>query len=93
MMIAPKKRLVSAAKLRHRRAAKLTAPDHERLVEQPAAAEIAHQRSDGLVHLAALPGELVEEVVARVRAVAVPAPVVELHEAHAALDEAPREQA
>ena len=58
-----------------------------------AAAEISYERSHRLVHLAALPGELVEEVVARAGAVAVPAPVVELHEAHAALDEAPREQA
>jgi hypothetical protein len=47
----------------------------------------------GSVHLLALGGEVGDEVVAGPGAVDVPSPVEDLHEAHAALDEAAREEA
>ena len=92
MMIAAQKRLVSIAILGHRRAAKLAAPNHERLIEQAATTQIADERGNRTIHFAAFFRQLREEIVGRIGAMAVPAPVVELHKAHAALDQAPRKQ-
>ena len=80
--------VVAAVALRHRRAAELAAPDDERLVEQAALLQVQDQCRRRLVHLARLHGD-----VALDPAVVVPVAVVELHETHAALDEAPRQQA
>ena len=82
------------AGLGDRQAAELAAPDHQRLVEQPALVEVGQQAGDRLVGLAgellvvpldvgvAVPGELV-----------VHAARVDLDEADAALDQAAGRQA
>ena len=76
------------AALHHRRAPELAAPDDERVVEQAAFLEIGHQRGAGLI---GVEGVLLDA--GRQVAVLVPGFVEELHEAHAALDEPPGEQA
>src|SRR5207302_8128249 len=68
--------------LRVDRAAELAAPQHERLVQQTALFQILHQVPRRLVHVAALAGQDARQV-----AVNVPAAVVDLHEACAALQE------
>jgi hypothetical protein len=76
------------AALDHRRAAEFAAPDDQRVVEQAALLEILDQGGAGLVGVLAVAGEVLLEV-----AVLVPRFVEELHEADAALDQAPGEQA
>ena len=74
--------------LRVDRAAELAAPDDQRVVEQPALLQVLDQRGRGLVGVVALAADLVRQV-----AVLVPAHVVELDEAHAALGQAAGQQA
>ena len=81
------------ASLVHGRAAELPAPHHERRVQQAPLLQVPHQRRRGLVDLAAQGGQAVDDVVALARAVVVPAAVVELHKAHAALHEPARQEA
>src|SRR5262249_48842398 len=69
------------------RAAELAAPDHQRLVEQPALLEVGDQAVAGVIDIAAL-----ERQIARHIAVLIPAAMEDLHEATAALDQPPREQ-
>ena len=69
----------------HRRAAKLAAPDHQRVVEQAAGLEVAQKRGDGPVALAGM-GAVVEDVAVIVPGLVVP--VVDLDDANAALDQA-----
>ena len=69
-------------------AAEFAAPDDEGLVEQTALFEIEYERGGGLVGVFALSLDLHGQVI-----VAVPALVIELHEAHAALGEFSCEQA
>ena len=83
--------VASVAFFTHRRAAELTAPDDERFIEQAAGFEIAQQTGDGFVLLAAVFRVVGFDLGVRVPLAA--AAVVELHEAHAALDEATRQQA
>jgi hypothetical protein len=85
--------LRAVAGLVHRRAPELAAPDDERVVEQPALLQIGHQRVDRPVGLPAQVRQLLDDVLAEGGAVGVPAAVIELHEAHAALDQPPRQQA
>ena len=75
-------------RLDHRRPAELAAPDHQRVVEQPALLEVAHQGGTGAVGLAALRLQTPLDV-----GVVVPPLVVELHEPYPALDQASRQQA
>ena len=83
----------AAARLVHRRAAEFAAPDHERGVEQAALLEIPHERGRGAIGLEAELGDFRRDVGADAGAVGVPAAVIELHEPHAALDQAARQQA
>ena len=69
-------------------AAELARPEDERVVEQAAAAEVLDQRGLRLIDRLALQPDLLGQVVVRV-----PAAHVELDEAHAALGEAPGEEA
>ena len=80
--------VVAPVALAHRRAAELAAPEDEGVLEQPATLEVADQRRRGLVDLTRAQLD-----VALDPAVVIPGPVVELHEAHAALEQSPREQA
>ncbi len=61
-------------------AAEFAAPDHERLVEQPALFEVGNERRGGTVHVHGLAGHFIRQV-----AVLVPSLVVKLDEAHPAL--------
>ena len=79
---------VVAAALHHRRAAELAAPDDQRIVEQAALLQVLHQGGAGLVGVLAILLQVLLEI-----AVLVPRFVEQLHEADAALDKAPREQA
>src|SRR5690606_2956351 len=81
-------RFASRAILAERRAAELRAPDDERLVEETALLEIADERRDRLVRHARVELELAVEV-----RVLIPGGVVDVDEAHAALDEPPCEDA
>ena len=85
--------LRAVARLVHRRAAELAAPDDQRVVEQAALLEIGQQAVDRPVGLPAEMRQLLDDVLAERGAVRVPAAMVELHEADAALDEPPRQQA
>ena len=80
------------ARLAHRRAAELAAPDHQRVVEQAAPLQILDEGGAGLIDLAAdfLDGAVRGSSGA---AVMVPVGVDELHEAHAALDQPAGQQA
>ena len=69
-----------------RGAPELAAPDHQRVLEQPAALEIHHQRGGWLISLLALARDA-----ARQSAVLIPTLMKELYEANAAFDEAARE--
>jgi hypothetical protein len=80
-------RFAGIADLAHRSATKLTAPHHKRVVQQTALLQVADQRRSGLVNLAR---HLIERL-AEVR-VMVPIGVIELHEAHPALHQSPRQQ-
>ena len=86
--------IAAFAILRHRGAAEFAAPHDESGVEQPAGFQVVEQRGDGAVGLGAVEIVVFLEVV-----VSIPgsrpfiAPAVELHKAHAALDESAREQA
>ena len=69
-------------------ASEFAAPDDERAVQEAALFEVGDERGDGLVHAAHEVAVGTLDVV-----VAVPGAVVELHEAHAFLDELAGEQA
>ena len=71
-----------------RRAAELAAPDHQRVVEQPARAQVRQQAGDRPVDGPGVPG-----VAGLQAAVLVPVAVRQLDEADAGLDEAPGQQA
>ena len=75
----------------HRRAAEFAAPDHQRFVEQTAPLQIAQQPGDRLVHRAAELAVVLLELAVRVPLAA--GAVIELHEADAALDQPPGQQA
>jgi hypothetical protein len=79
--------------LAHRRAAELAGPNHQRVVQHPPLLQVGQQRGHRPVHVVALARQGGHDVVALAGAVDVPAPVEELHEPHAALDEPPGEQA
>ena len=92
-MVVAAEELRAVAGFVHRRPAELAAPHDQRVVEQPALLEIGEQAVDRTVGLAAEVGQLLDDVLAEGGAVSVPAAVVELDEANAALDEPAREQA
>ena len=69
-------------------AAEFAGQNHQRVVQHAALFEILHQRPAGLVDLLALAGQHLRQI-----AVDVPAAMVDLHEAHAALGQAARHQA
>ena len=73
--------------LRHRRAAEFAAPDHECIFEETTLFQILHERGHAAVHVLAFAGQARGEV-----AVVIPVRVVELHHAHAALNEPAGEQ-
>src|SRR5690606_1474805 len=81
MVVAPRVRFASRAILAERRAAELRSPDDERLVEEAALLEIANERRDRLVRHARVELELAVEV-----RVLIPGCVIDVDEAHAALD-------
>ena len=76
------------AALRVDRAAELAAPDDQRVVEHAALLQVLDQGPGGAVDVLALRLDVVGQV-----AVLVPAAVEDLHEAHAALDQAARREA
>ena len=83
--------VAAVALLGHRGAAEFAAPDDERVLEEAAGLEVLEQARDGFVHRGAQAG-----VVALDLRVGVPlraGAVVDLHEAHAALDHAAGEEA
>src|SRR5262245_53380954 len=92
-MVAAQVRAARRAAFAERRAAKLAAPDDQRLVEHAAMLEVADEGGDGAVHRPALGAQAVGDRLARAGAVEIPAPVVKLYEAHALLDEATSQQA
>ena len=71
------------ATLNHGRAAKLTAPDHNGILQQAALLQIQHQRSARLVRQTALGLQSTRE-----SAVVIPCLMEELHKADTALDKA-----
>ena len=69
-------------------AAEFAAPDDQRVVEHAALLEILHQAPAALIDVAALARQHLGQV-----GVDVPAAMIDLHEAHAALDQPARHQA
>ena len=84
---------IAVAGLVHRRTPEFTAPDDEGVVEQPARFQVLDQRRRRLIHLPADIHHPVTQIVVLGVAVAVPTPVIQLHEAYAFFDQPPREQA
>src|SRR5690606_34724235 len=76
------------ARFDHGRAAEFAAPDHESLIEQPALFEVFDECGGRLIRLLTLAADSAFDI-----AVVVPTAVVAVHETHAALNEAPREEA
>src|SRR5439155_14390102 len=73
--------LRAAARLVHRGAAELAAPDDQSVLEHPARLQVAEQRGDRPVDLLALLRQVGDDVISLAGAAAVPAPVDKLHEA------------
>src|SRR5437867_1917539 len=76
------------AVLAHRCAAKFTAPNHQRVLQEPTGFEVLYERSLGLVDIAADFFEIALQIFAGT-AVTVPVGVVKLDESHTAFNEAP----
>src|SRR5437764_1112396 len=93
MVVAAQVGAGGGAAFAERRSAELTAPDDERLVEQAAGLEVADEGAGGAVHGPAFGPEAVGDGLARIGAVEIPAPIVELHEAYALLDQAAGQEA
>ena len=70
------------------RASEFTAPDHDRVIEQPALLEILHERRRALVHFLCPPRQCSGQAV-----VVIPVAVIELDETRAALGEPARDDA
>src|SRR5262249_59029654 len=87
MMIAPVV-IFGHHALRVYRAPKFSAPNHERLVEHPALFQIRDERARCLISLLALQPDIARQI-----AVLVPAAMEKLDETHAALGQAPRQNA
>ena len=77
--------------LAHRSPSKLTTPDHECRIEQPATTEVLDERRNRLVHLPAEIGVAFLEL--RVAVPLAACAVIELHEPHAPLHQSAGEQA
>ena len=80
--------VASVTALRHRRAAKLTAPHHQSILEHAALLEIGNQRCCGLVGLLGLDGHVAFDA-----AVMIPVAMVELDKTNPALRQTPCQQA
>src|SRR5439155_7239893 len=70
--------------------AELTAPNHERVVEQTALAKLEYQRGNGFVHCRAFFRETVPNIFGVSRAVKIPTPIEELNKAHIFFNQAAR---
>src|SRR5439155_16349244 len=68
-------------------AAEFATPNHQRLIEHPAALKVLDKAVAGLIDVFALAGQTARDV-----RVGVPIIVIYLHESHATLDKATREQ-
>ena len=80
--------------LPHRLTAKLSSPDDERVIKEAAGLEVGKQRRDRLIDLRGVDGEILLDAVVGVPVLLlVPAAGVDLHEADAALDEPPGDEA
>ena len=79
--------LVGEPALTIHRSPELTAPDHQRVFQQPAGLQVGEEGRGGAVGVAALRFDLLGQV-----DVLVPAAVIELHEPHVAFDQPAREQ-
>src|ERR1035438_5900108 len=93
MMIAAQVRAVGGTAFAERAAAKLARADDDGFVQEAAMLQVADQGGDGAIHCSAFDRQAGLDVLASAGAVEVPAPVVKLHEAYAALDQAARQQA
>src|SRR4051812_7620674 len=78
--------------LPHRRAAKFSAPDHERRVEQSALLQVSNERRVSAIDLLNFDRQRFVDAFAETRAVMIPAPIVKLDKTDAAFDEPPRQQ-
>src|SRR5690348_7204243 len=75
-----------------RSSAKLTAPNHERIVEQSALAKFENQRRNGFVHRRAFFRQTIADVFGIASAVKIPAPIEELNESHILFNQTARQQ-
>src|SRR6059036_3495339 len=73
--------------LAERRPAKFTAPDDQSFVQQSARAQVADQSRHRFIHGRALFCEPARKTLAFARPVEVPAPIEELHKAHASFSQ------
>ena len=93
MMIAADEIDARVVVLLHGRAAEFAAPDDQRRIQQAALFQVLDQPREGAVDLLNLDRQNRWDVFAGADAMVVPAPVVELNEAHTAFDEPPSQQA
>src|SRR5215213_11310204 len=69
------------------------APNHQRVIQQSSLLQIANQRRDRLVGPCHLLGQAIANILLRIRAVEIPAPVEQLDKTHALLEQPPAEHA
>ena len=93
IVVAPEDLALGRAALAERRAAEFAAPDDERVLEQAAFLEVVDERHHRFVGRGHLGRQSVADVFLRAGAMEVPAPVEEVDEAYALLDEPTGEQA
>ena len=88
MMVAALRAAEGGRRFDHRRAAELTSPDDERVVQHPPLFEIAHQGGRRLIGLGRLRTHATLDV-----AVMIPTGMIHLNEPHAALGQSSGEEA
>ena len=89
----PAEESASIALLVHHGPAELARPDDQRLFEQPASLQVEQECCYGAIHATTLGRKLIHQVVARSRAMDIPAPVIQLYEAHSGFTQASGQQA
>src|SRR5262245_33573232 len=85
-MVVSAEKLGAVPLLIHRSTAKLTTPDHQRVVKHAPLFQVLHQRSSRLVCLEAQLGEPGDNVVVATGAVIIPTAMIELYETNSSLD-------
>src|SRR5262249_24183197 len=86
LVMVPAKPFRSVALFVHRRSAEFPSPNNKSAVQQTATLQISNQSGNRLIRLLAAAHKAIAQVVAHRLPMAVPIPMIELHETDSALD-------